>query len=233
MLRITIHAIRVCGVSAFLAATALAAALTLPLAARAAVPDDPAAVTPLLVGARAPAFTLATADGGTFEFDPDAVQRPLLLGFYRGGWCPYCNAQLMGMRRIEADLVAKGYELVFASADSVASLRASLDETAAGGEAAYTLASDASMTVAEAFGVAYRLDDRTVARYRDYGIDLEAASGHDHHMLPVPAVFLIDTNGVVRFHYVNPDYRWRVDPRLLLTAADVVLTQQPLSPEAR
>lgn len=209
--------------------------LLLPFAVLTAVPDAATEVRPLLVGAKAPAFTLYTADGGRFAFDPDNAQKPLLIGFYRGGWCPYCNAQLMGMRRIEAELLEKGYQLVFASADSVATLRAGTADMTQDGEDApgYTLASDASMAVAEAFGVAFRVDDATVARYREHGIDLEAASGYDHHVLPAPAVFLIDTDGVVRFSYVNPDYRWRVDPRLLLTAADVVLTQKPLQPVRR
>lgn len=197
---------------------------------QAEVPDDPAAVRPLLVGAKAPAFALELPGGERFTFDPEAVDKPLLLGFYRGGWCPYCNAQLMGMRAIEEELVAKGYDLVFASADSAATLAASLKEAAEAEPAQYLIASDASMRVAESFGVAFRLDDETVERYRGYGIDLEAASGYDHHHLPVPAVFLIDTDGVVRFSYVNPNFRWRVDSRLLLTAAEVVLTQKPLQP---
>jgi peroxiredoxin len=195
-------------------------------AAAAVAPDDPADVSPLLIGAPAPAFSLQTATGAEYTLAPDVLERPVVLTFYRGGWCPYCNAQLMGMRKIEDDLRTLGYDLLFASADSVAQLE-DADETPADG---YTLLSDSTMQVAQAFGVAYRLDDATYELYKRNGLDLEAVSGHDHHLLPVPAVFLIGTDGSILFSYVNPDYRYRIDPQLLMTAARVVLTQQPLKP---
>ncbi|MEO0972978.1 MAG: peroxiredoxin-like family protein [Pseudomonadota bacterium] len=201
--------------------------------ANGAVPDAPTAVSPLLVGAKAPAFTLHTAEDEPYIFNPDQLERPVLLAFYRGGWCPYCNTQLMGMRAIEDDLEALGYDLLFASADSVQTLAKEVAQMRLEGEddepaPSYALLSDASMAVAESYGIAFRLDDATVEKYKGYGIDIEVASGYDHHTLPVPAVFLIDTSGVIRFSYVSPDYRYRVDSRLLLTAAEVVLTQKPL-----
>ncbi|MEO0421148.1 MAG: peroxiredoxin-like family protein [Pseudomonadota bacterium] len=212
---------------------ALVLALSVP--AHAVVAESAEGVSPVLVGSQAPAFTLRTSEGEAYEFNPEQLERPVLLAFYRGGWCPYCNAQLMGMRAIEDDLQALGYDLLFASADSVKTLAAAVAEMAIEGEddapaPGYALLSDASMEVAEAFGVAFRMADEDVEKYKGYGIDLEAASGYDHHTLPVPAVFLIDAEGVIRFSYVNPNFRYRVDPRLLLTAAEVVLTQKPLAP---
>ena len=132
--------------------------------AHAVVADTADAVSPVLVGSKAPAFTLHTAEGEPYVFDPEQLAGPVMLAFYRGGWCPYCNAQLMGMRAIEDDLQALGYELLFASADSVATLAAAVAEMAIEGEddpaaPAYALLSDASMEVAEAFGIAWRMDD--------------------------------------------------------------------------
>jgi len=85
----------------------------------------------------------------------------------------------------------------------------------------FRLLSDSDMAVARSFGVAYTLDDQTLAELKKYNIDVEDASGQNHHMLPVPAVFLVTTDGLVQFQYVNPDYKVRLDPDLLLSAAKI------------
>lgn len=83
----------------------------------------------------------------------------------------------------------------------------------------YALYSDSELAAARAFGIAFQLDAETVADYAGYGIDLEAASGKDHHRLPVPSVFLIDAGGTIRWVYSNPDYRVRPENAALLEAA--------------
>jgi len=83
----------------------------------------------------------------------------------------------------------------------------------------YTILSDARMAAARAYGVVFRVDDATAARYKGFGIDLEAASGETHHELPVPAVFIVDRSGVIRFVYANADYRIRLAPDELLAKA--------------
>jgi len=83
----------------------------------------------------------------------------------------------------------------------------------------YTILSDARMAAARAYGVAFRVDDATAARYKGFGIDLEAASGETHHELSVPAVFIVDRSGVIRFVYANADYRIRLAPDELLAKA--------------
>lgn len=84
---------------------------------------------------------------------------------------------------------------------------------------AHTLLSDSTMEAAKAFGIAFKLDVATVERYKGFGLDLAEASGRDHGLLPVPAVFVIDGEGRIQFTYVNPDYRIRIHPEVLLAAA--------------
>lgn len=72
------------------------------------------------------------------------------------------------------------------------------------------------MNAAKAFGLAFAVETETVAKYRLIGINLEKASGEKHHMLPVPAVFLIKTDGVIRFAYSNPDYKVRMEAEEIL-----------------
>jgi len=182
-------------------------------------------VTPPLVGSRAPGFVAHHPDGNEFRFDPASLARPVLLVFYRGGWCPYCNAQLLELRKVETQIRTElGYDMLFISADSPQTLSAGVD----GNEEAakYTLLSDNDLDASMAYGVAFRVDDETLTRYREYGLDLEKASGRQHHSLPVPSVFIVNTSGNIAFHYVNIDYRQRIPPELLLTAARVALDER-------
>ena len=181
-------------------------------------PDSAEQIRPLLPGSDAPTFTATNAYSESFIFDPTQLQRPAVLIFYRGGWCPYCNLYWAEFRKIEAELLALDLDLMFLSADSAEILaKAVADET---DRPAYQLLSDASSEIAQAFGIAFRASDKTYQRYVDMDIvDLEEASGYQHHNLPVPAVFIIDADGVVVFQYVNPNYKVRLAPEVLLAAA--------------
>ena len=184
-----------------------------------AIPEDPWQVRPLLTGAAAPAITARTPDGGAWNFDPAALDGPVILTFYRGSWCPYCTRQLMQYRTIERDLLDLGYRLVFLSPDRPEALREGQGEEFL----PYELVSDSRMTAAKAFGVAFRLDEVTVGRYREAGVDLTDASGEGHGLLPVPSTWIIGADGVIRYSYVNPDYKTRLAPDVLLVAAEAAL----------
>ncbi len=123
------------------------------------------------------------------------------------------------MREIEQDLIGLGYRLFAISPDVAEQLRATVDKN----ELNYRLLSDRGMAASQAFGIAFR-DEELVRTYREsYGLDLEAYAGDDHHMLPVPAVFVLDTEGRIAFHYVNPDYMVRLPETVLLEAAKAAL----------
>jgi peroxiredoxin len=83
----------------------------------------------------------------------------------------------------------------------------------------YSLYADSSLAAAQAFGIAFQLTDDEVRMYEEYGIDLEEASGQDHHRLPVPSVFLVEPGGVIRWVYSNPDYTVRPENAAILNAA--------------
>ncbi|PLX55147.1 MAG: hypothetical protein C0629_14050 [Chromatiales bacterium] len=184
------------------------------------------AVRPLLIGQAAAAIDLAAADGSRYRMDPSNMSAPAIIVFYRGGWCPYCAAHFMELRNAEDAVRAMGYELVFVSPDRPEKLVESLSQI----DAAYTLLSDSDMEAAKAFGVAFEVDETTLNRYREIGIDLAASSGRDHGLLPVPALFIIGSDGVIRFQYVNPNYKVRISEALFVAAAAAALEQKPLKP---
>ncbi len=144
-----------------------------------------------------------------------AIGRPTIVLFYRGGWCPYCNAQLSDLRLVEPKLRQHGFEIVFLSTDRPAILYSSLKAE----NIHYTLLSDSTLEAAKAFHIAYRLDEATLAKMQGYGIDLDATTGEALHELPVPSVFIIDTTGVIRYVYSNPDYTVRLGADALWAAA--------------
>ncbi len=118
-----------------------------------------------------------------------------------------------------------GVQLLAISPDKPSKLKETIDRHKMG----FRLLSDSEMVAARSFRVAYKLDDATLSELQKYNIDVEEASGRKHHMLPAPAVFLVATNGLIQFEYVNPDYKVRLDPELLLAAARIIL-KKPESP---
>ena len=110
-------------------------------------------------------------------------------------------------------------QLLAISPDQPSKLKETIDKHNMG----FRLLSDSDTAAARSFGVAYKLGDATLAERKKYNIDVEEASGQKHHLLPVPAVFLVATNGLIQFECVNPDYKVRLDPDLLLAAAKIML----------
>lgn len=169
----------------------------------------------MMIGSKIPDLTLKTAAGESLNLRATAKEQPLVLIFYRGGWCPYCNAHLGQLQEIDPQLRELGYRIIAVSPDRPEELA----KSTAKDELTYTLLSDSTMEAAQAFGLAFTVDEATLEKYAGYGIDLEAASGEKHHMLPVPAVFLVGKDGVIDFAYANPDYKTRIEPEVLLAKA--------------
>jgi len=140
-------------------------------------------VQPLMVGMKAPDFTVRNVEGQAFKFESGAQAKPIVLTFFRGGWCPYCNLHLSELRLAEKQLEEMGFNIWFISIDKPELLLESLDDPDIG----YTIYSDSSLSATRAFGLAFRVDDELYARYLGYDINLEMASGETHHVLPAPA----------------------------------------------
>jgi len=183
--------------------------------ADAGVPLDAADVSPLGPGDAAPTGDVRTPDGKTVALADLYDERPTVLVFYRGGWCPYCNTHLGQLAKAEPKLVKMGYQVVAISPDRPEKVRATVDE----GGFEYQIVSDSDMSIARAFGLAFRVDDATIEKYKTYEIDLEDASGEGHQLLPVPAVYIVDTSGTIRFVHYDPDYKQRLEADPLLAAA--------------
>ncbi|NKW88554.1 AhpC/TSA family protein [Alteromonadaceae bacterium A_SAG4] len=181
---------------------------------RGIIAKDANSVTPLLNGQFAPKTTLKTADGSPVSLQALTMQKPSIVLFYRGGWCPYCNEQLAQLKDIEKDLVDMGYQILAISPESPERLQEQKLET----EFLVTLLSDDKLNTIREFGVGFYLDTVTELKYKTYGINLtKDESGNS--VLPAPSIFILNKKGQVLFNYVNPDYKVRPSADLVLAVA--------------
>lgn len=194
----------------------------------AAAPDQ---IRPILLGSKMPDVKLATLAGKPTTLNAQVGGKPAILVFYRGGWCPYCNLQLSELRLIQKQVEGLGYQVIAISPDRPAELTATLGKD----KLTYTLLCDSKADALRAFGIGYRLDDATYAKYKTGRLDLEDRSGGEtHHALPVPSVFIVDRDGVLQFSYSHPDYKVRVPGTVVLAAAKAIAERrQYLKPKAR
>ena len=184
------------------------------------IADNAESVRPILIGQTIPDVMLWQADGKPVKARALAAKQPTIVVFYRGGWCPYCNAQLQQLKDIEPQLKALGYQLIAISPELPDTLRTMQQERKLG----YKLISDYRLEAAKAFGIAFRVDP-AYAKLAEEKVNakLQKFAGETLYTLPVPAVFVLDTDGVVQFQYVNPNYRVRLHPEFLLMAARLAL----------
>ncbi|WP_157947573.1 peroxiredoxin-like family protein [Abditibacterium utsteinense] len=190
------------------------------LPAVAAAPND---VSPLKIGLKVPEISLLDSTGTQYELTKSLANGPAILVFYRGGWCPYCNTQLAGLSKIEPKLLKMGYRVFAISPDSPAELSKTVDKH----KLPYKLLSDSKMEATRAMGLAYQVDAETVEKYKGYGIDfMKSSGGQSQNKLPIPAVYMVGSDGIVDFSYANPDYRTRVPEALILAAAQIFAPQK-------
>src|SRR5271156_3874717 len=169
----------------------------------------------LKVGDSIPNVTLRTMEDKEVSLQKLVSEKPAVLVFYRGGWCPFCNAHLQSLSTIMDDLTKEGVQLIAISMDQPSKLRETLQKD----KLDYTLLSDSDASAVKAFGISYKVDDATLEKLKTHGVDLDAATGNSDHILPHPAVFVVTTKGVIRFAHVNPNFKVRLEPSKILEAA--------------
>lgn len=163
-----------------------------------------------------PDGVLYSSDGEPVDMLERISHRPTVLVFYRGGWCPFCNRHLSAIVDIMPELEAMGVELVAISPDRPEMLKAK----PALANLPYTLLSDSQMNWTSSFGIAFKVPENLIEKYKSsYNIDIEADSGQNHHLLPHPSVFVIGRDGVIRFSHVNENYKVRLEPEKIVAAA--------------
>ncbi|MBL8819392.1 MAG: AhpC/TSA family protein [Planctomyces sp.] len=172
----------------------------------------PEKTAPLKVGGKVPELRLKNASGDEVSLASLHEKQPVVLVFFRGGWCPICSRHTAELIKAYPEIEELGAEMIGISPDSVESSQANVEKNKIG----FPILSDADVSAATAFGLAFKVDDATVTKYKGFGIDLEKASGQPHHALPIPAVYIVDKTGTIVFAHSNPDYRQRLDAKTIV-----------------
>ena len=172
-----------------------------------------AAERALKVRDRAPEFTLKDADGHEVSSRNLLAKGPLVVTSYRGVWCPYCNMDLQALEEALPAIVERGAQLVAISPQTQSNSRKSQREN----KVSFPILSDPGNEVAARFGLRFELPDYLIELYRDtFKNDLARVNGEPSWTLPMPARYVIGTDGVIAYAEVNPDYTRRPDPAELL-----------------
>lgn len=168
----------------------------------------------LKAGDKAPEFTLEDPDGNPVSSAELLAKGPLVLSFYRGVWCPYCNMELQALEQTLPAIRELGASLVAISPQIKANSRKSVRQNAL----SFPILSDSKNDVAAAFGLRFTLPDYLIELYKSFGNDLPKINDDPSWTLPMPARFVIGTDGIITYAEVNPDYTLRPDPSQLLPA---------------
>jgi peroxiredoxin len=174
------------------------------------------------VGAAAPPFSLPDARGGQVSLQKQLECGPVVLTFYRGAWCPYCDLALRAYQEVLPHIRALGASLVAISPQTP-------DEsltTAEKKNLTFAVLSDTGNTVARQYGLIFEVSTALDAIHKAFGIDLVRSNGDTSNELPVPATFIIDRDGRIAFAFVDADYRVRLEPAELLRQLEPVVRSE-------
>lgn len=168
----------------------------------------------LTLGDTIPYFSLPNATGEIVNMRELLAQGPVVIAFYRGGWCPYCNLELRALQQALASIQGTGATLVAISPETPDNSLTTQEKN----ELEFQVLSDRDNQVAREFGLVFRLPASLLPIYEDFGIDLIAHNGNNHFELPIPATYVVRQDGTVKYAFANVDYTKRAEPSEIVNA---------------
>jgi peroxiredoxin len=172
----------------------------------------------LQIGEKIPILELTDPFGGIVTVNPDDLNNPLVLVFYRGQWCPYCNLTLRYYQNHLGAIKKKDARLLAISPQTSDNSLSTKEKHSL----EFEVLSDIDNTLARKFGLVFKLNKDMIHIYKNSGYDLTEVNGSNKFELPIPATFVIDKNGVVRARHVDTDYTKRMDVEDILEALDKI-----------
>ncbi len=168
----------------------------------------------LKVGEKAPDFELPDPTGKRVKLSALLANGPVVLNFYRGEWCPYCNLEIRALQQLLPEFQQAGAQVVAISPE-LPNNSLTMQEKH---ELSFPVLSDVGNGVARDYGLVFSLDASLRPLYQGFGIDIPAHNGDESYDLPVPATYVVDATGTVRYAYANADYTLRAEPAEVLAA---------------
>lgn len=164
-------------------------------------------------GQQAPQFSGIDQNGKKIDLEKVLKsKKSVVLFFYRGQWCPYCNKHIKELQDSLQLLTAKNAYVIGITPETKENISTTIEKTNAG----FSIIQDADDKIMKAYDVNFRMDDDTFAKYKNYGVDLEANNGNTRHTLPVPATYIIGPSGKIKFIHFDSNYQKRASIKTLL-----------------
>ncbi|WP_448547581.1 peroxiredoxin-like family protein [Thalassotalea fusca] len=164
------------------------------------------------VGDTFPAFSLPDSHGNVHSLQETLERGPVIISFFRGGWCPYCVLELKALRDIVNDLPALNATLIAITPETPEHIA----DTVSRNELNFVVASDHNNQLAKQCGLVFTVPEDLLAAYVKLGIDINSNNGEEKAELPIPATYIVDQQGVIRFAFVEEDYISRAEPSHLV-----------------
>lgn len=160
----------------------------------------------LKVGDKAPEFSAISHDNKPIDLSEMLKKGKVVIVFYRGAWCPYCNKHMSDLQDSLGLILEKGASLIAISPE----VEASIDKTIAKTKASFEIIHDSNYAIMKKYGVAFNVNKATVKKYKLIGIDLEKANGNGNNILPVPATIIINQDGIISYLDFDENYKNRL-----------------------
>ena len=160
----------------------------------------------LEIGDKAPIFRGIDQFGKEFNLEQLIKSGPVVLIFYRGHWCKYCNQHLEQLSDSLGFIIDKGASVITVTPEKMEFI----DETSEKFQGSFRIISDERMEIMNDYKVKFEVDKMTNTKYKIWGINLEKFNGDNGKNLPVPATYIIDTDGLIKYSFYNTDYKKRV-----------------------
>ena len=169
-------------------------------------------------GDLAPEFVLKDQNGNDLALKDLLIKGPVVLTFYRGVWCPYCNIELKALQEVADDIKAKGATLLAVSMQGPADNRKSREENGL----SFPILTDQNGELSDKLGIRWALQDYVIKFHKMFKVELPEIHGDGEWNLPMPARYVIDTDGTVAYAEINPDYTQRPEPSDLFPVLDKI-----------
>ena len=173
---------------------------------------DDTARAALNVGAKAPAFELKDSTGKLVSSKAILKKGDMVLVFYRGSWCPFCNAYLHKLQTRLTDIKAAGGNLVAISVENPDASMAIAKKN----ELQFTVLSDPNLDTARKFGIVYQMPPKTDEAYRSRGLDIAKHNAMEKPELPLAATYIINKKGQITYAFIETDYKKRAEPDVII-----------------
>lgn len=159
-------------------------------------------------GNKMPAFSLPNAKNETVYSDAMLSKGPLVVNFYRGEWCPYCNLELRAFQEALPEIMALGAQLVAISPNLPDKSLLSIEKNSL----TFEVLSDIGNKISRQFGLVFTLDEQLQPLYKQFGIDIPGFNGDESFELPIPATYVVNSDGFIELAFVDAEYTKRLDP---------------------